>query len=469
MSMRWLRLFVWWLLSRPLEQDCARAWRWLLEHPEPVVLALGILLRVVVYAENRGYFLDEGLLNGNITNVPVFAFSHPLTGYQLAPPGFLIIERTLTATVGSSPYVTRFFPLVSGIAAIILFSRLVHRVLPPRGALVALSLFAFSDDLVHYSSELKPYSLDMAVGLAITLMAFLALGTAPAGGRAVVLAVCVAVAPWLSFPSAFIVAGCGLSLICVCLSSRRYHDAMIWGMFGAIWLASFVASYRAALALLDAPDAMYRFWNFAFLPVWPLPMNLTHLLESAGILLEIFVNPLHLVAPFWPWLGVMLPLLLMLAGGTRLARQSLPAWALLVVPITLALVASATKRYPLHGRLILELVPAFLILIAAGTDSVRDFGFTGARLVYALALLGLLAYPTLAVLYRATFPGIRDFNRHGDIHANLFLRYRESPRVLRQRPRAGGDGAERSPEGGSSSSASWTREMQSGRISEEVR
>ena len=43
--------------------------------------------------------------------------------------------------------------------------------------------------------------------------------------------------------------------------------------------------------------------------------------------------------------------------------------AILVLPIVLAMVASAMKRYPLHGRLILELVPAFFLLIAQGTET----------------------------------------------------------------------------------------------------
>ena len=41
---------------------------------------------------------------------------------------------------------------------------------------MALVLFAVSDDLIYYSSELKPYSVDLAVGLVFNLMAIEALG-----------------------------------------------------------------------------------------------------------------------------------------------------------------------------------------------------------------------------------------------------------------------------------------------------
>jgi hypothetical protein len=443
--MRWLRFVGWWLSSRPIEADLAQAWRLLSDNPERVVLALGIFVRLVVYYENRGYFLDEASLLGNIAGVPIFDFSQPLSSNQLAPHGFLIVERAIVSKLGHGGYATRLFPLVSGITALVLFSWLARRVLPPRPALVALVLFAFSDDLVHYSSELKPYSLDLAIGLAVTLLAIDAVREPPGAGRAAGLAILAAVAPWFSFPSAFIIAGCGLSLILLCLVRRQYKDALIWGIRGALWLASFAASYRASLAILHPPSAMYRFWNFAFLPVWPLPMSLRRISESAGILLEIFVNPLNLVAPVWPWLGVMLPLLLMLAGGARLARQSLPDWALLVVPISLAVVASALKQYPLHGRLILPLVPALVLLVAGGTETIHQLAPGRPRLLYGLCLILLLWYPTSAALSQAAFPAVRMFNRHGDLHNNIFLQYGEPAHGPRERLPFRGDQLERVP------------------------
>ena len=63
--------------------------------------------------------------------------------------------------------------------------------------------------------------------------------------------------------------------------------------------------------------------------------------RAAAILLDIFVNPLNLIGPTWPWAGVVIPLSLLLAGGVSLARRSPRVWGMLVVPIALAMVASA--------------------------------------------------------------------------------------------------------------------------------
>ena len=93
----------------------------------------------------------------------------------------------------------------------------------------------------------------------------------------------------------------------------------------------------------------------------------------------------------------------------------------MILPIVLALAASALKRYPLHGRLILELVPALLILIALGTDTIwqRDPGRI--KIGYTVVLFLLFAYPTYVAVQNSFSVPLREFNRHGDVRKNLFM------------------------------------------------
>jgi hypothetical protein len=410
-----------WFFQRRLDDDAGRIWRYVLDHPETVVLGLGVLLRFVVYLHNRPFWMDEGSLFDNLAGKPVLDFSEGLGGDQLAPIGFLIAQRALIGFLGRSTYAARLLPLVCGITALFLFRHLARRVLSRRPALVALVLFAFSDDLIYYSSELKPYSLDLAIGLALGLGALDCLAKPLSLRRAAVMGLAAIAAPWLSFASAFAVAGCGATLIFSSLSAGRYRDALIWGTIAIGWIASFAVSYHASSLLLSPYTTMYVFWNFAFLPIWPWPISPARLAETAGILLEVFVNPLNLVAPLWPQVGVALPLVLLIAGGLSLARKSLPIWAILVLPIALAIVASAMKRYPFHGRLILELVPTFFLMIAQGTEWLRGIAGGRHKLGYR-ALLGLLlAYPCIGALQEAAAPSIREFNSHGDLHKNIFI------------------------------------------------
>jgi hypothetical protein len=418
--MRWLSMSadssIW---SRRIEIDWEPLRRLIRERPESVVIGIGVFLRVVVYLTNRSMWLDEMSLKNNLVDKPILDFSQQLTGDQLAPFGFLIVQRAMVRLVGSSNFALRLVPLAMGIAALFLFAGLARRILSRQGALVALVLFAFSDDLIYYSSEMKPYSVDLAVGLAISLVAFDALARPVTIRTVEVLAAAAALAPWCSFASAFIVAGCGATLFLDGLVSGRIRASLIWLILGIGWVANLVVSYLASQTLLSPYTSMYRFWDFAFLPIPPLDQ--AHLVKAGRILLEIFVNPLNLVALPWTRVGIIAPLLLLSIGALAIAHRSWRTFLLLVLPLVLAMVASGMKRYPLHGRLILELVPAFFLWVAEGTEWIGRMDPTPPRLLYKAVLVLLLAYPCLSTFSEVTGVRPRHFNSHGDLHRNVFI------------------------------------------------
>jgi hypothetical protein len=390
------------------------------EHPEVVIVGVGVLLRLVAYGLNRGMWLDELMLKANIVDVPTLNFYAPLTNDQLAPFGFLIAQRVLASFVSARNHVLRFLPLTAGIAALCLFWRLAPRILPRRPALIALILFALSDDLIYYSSEMKPYSLDAAIGVAITLVASAALGRAPSARAVVWLAVLAVSAPWFSFASAFVVAGCGTVLILDALLAGRVRTALVWTLIGLAWLASFLVAHQAAQAILSPYTTMYRFWDFAFLRIH-YPPSRSDLLDNAGLLLETFVNPLNFLSRDAPRWLVLPPLIFLALGTASMARRSPRDFVLLTLPIVLALVASTLRRYPFHGRLLLELVPAFFLLIAQGTEWIAPRPPNRTGIAYKVVLMLFLAYPCWSACSNALSKRDRDFNRHGDLHHNVFI------------------------------------------------
>jgi hypothetical protein len=145
------------------------------------------------------------------------------------------------------------------------------------------------------------------------------------------------------------------------------------------------------------------------------------LLKSAGLLLEVFANPLNLLSPAGSQIGVVLPLFLLIAGGVWWARRSAPTLLLLAIPIALAIVASVSRRYPFHGRLMLELVPALFLLIAAGTEWMARRFPARSGIVYKTVLLVLLAFPCWDACSSNLTRRNRDFNPHGDLHPNVFI------------------------------------------------
>ena len=183
--------------------------------------------------------------------------------------------------------------------------------------------------------------------------------------------------------------------------------------------------------MLSQYTTMYIFWNFAFLP-FP-PRNLEDFRVFAGILLDLFVNPLNLVAPVLPAIGVIIPIVLLTLGLFSLGRRDRASLSLIALPLALAVIASALRKYPLHGRLVLELVPSFFLLIAEGTEWIRQKN-PARPWVYRTALILLLAYPLANGLIEGISRTPRSFDIHGDLRPNLFLHEHLTPPTFSRKP-----------------------------------
>ena len=133
------------------------------------VVAVGIVLRVVQYAANRSLWGDEGALALNISIKPLSEILRPLDFLQGAPSGYLVAQEGVTALLGDSESALRLVALVSGIAALVLFAVVARRLLEAPAAGLAVVLFALSEWLIYYSSEVKQYSTDTVVAILLLL------------------------------------------------------------------------------------------------------------------------------------------------------------------------------------------------------------------------------------------------------------------------------------------------------------
>ena len=133
------------------------------------VVAVGIVLRVVRFAANRSLWGDEGALALNVLIKPLSQLLHPLDFLQGAPSGYLIMQKGVTTLLGVDEYSLRLVALVSGIASLVLFALVARRLLEAPAAGLAVFLFAVSERLVYYSSEVKQYSTDTAVATVLLL------------------------------------------------------------------------------------------------------------------------------------------------------------------------------------------------------------------------------------------------------------------------------------------------------------
>ena len=167
-----------------------------------------------------------------------------------------------------------------------LFRAAARRFLLPHAVPIAVGLFALSDWLIYYSSEIKQYSCDLALTLVALL---LAAGPAPgvvgiAGsaraptrrpwgrGGCCALGVFGAIGVWFSYPLALVLAGVGTYLLAVAVIRRDVRGVLGLVAIGLAWVASFAACYVVSHGILSKERFIWDWWDFAFLRLPPRSM-----------------------------------------------------------------------------------------------------------------------------------------------------------------------------------------------------
>jgi hypothetical protein len=366
------------------------------------LVAAGALLRLWQYLGNAAFWLDELALVRNVVDHPLSRLlTRPLDYRQVAPPGFLAIERGLALLFGAGERSLRLFPLLSSLVALYLFWRLAERLLSGLALTFAVALFAFSPELIFYGADAKQYASDSAIALLLTLLAFGYRAGPPTWRRGLLLGAAGAVAVWFSQPAVFMLAGLGGALLLLAAAERREATEPPAPLAPlaptitavALWGLSSAASILVATRVMGPLTRAYvrSFWQPAFLP------PLTHLSEVAEWIantlsaefgregLSYRATPLYVAAT--------------VLGLAVLWRRRRDAALLLAAPIAVTLAAAVARQYPFKGRLIAFLIPCFLIPLAAGVEQIYRAWPPRQRAAGLLSLALFAAFPL------ATFVG----------------------------------------------------------------
>jgi uncharacterized membrane protein len=401
----------------PQAQSTPLKFRWRWEKSTWLAFSLilfGAAVRVAQYTSNRSLWLDEAALALNIVNRSPDQLLLPLDYHQGAPIGFLLMQWLAVKVLGNSEYALRLLPLVSGIATLFLFYVVAKRAVGTTAALIGLALAAASHYLIYYAAEAKQYSTDAALGL-LVIGGGLYLSRQPVRARQALLAgFCGAVVIWFSHPATFVLAAVGVSIGLACIVRREWRGLMWLALAVAIWLLSFSAAYLVSLGSLSADRTLLAYWQFGFAPIVPLNLN-----WYPASFLEMFDDPGGI-----PQTG--LAALAFIVGMIALGRKSQFKLGLLGLPILVAVFVSALQKYPFAQRMILFLVPIWLMLIAAGVaDILMQTRNRTAVIGLALVILllfqpaadaaGILRAPLVRVEIRPAVDYIRAHDQAGDL------------------------------------------------------
>lgn len=352
-----------------------------------VLLLSGALLRLRQYLTGRSLWADEASLALNIVNRNFAGMFQPLDYDQGAPIGFLFIEKLFNSILGKNEFALRLFPFLVGLTSLWLFYLLLKRITSGAGMLTALALFVFNPRLIYYSSEVKQYILDVAVTIALLLIAIPVFNISPRRKDSIWLTLAGLIAPWFSHPALFVLGGIGLALVIVYLRRRDFSSLRSVIGMGILWVLDVGFLYLLILKSLGQNEYLREYWQGAFLPMppWSDPgWFIRSLNENIGLQFGI---------PY----AVLFVFAMMLVGWIVLFLQN-QGYAIAFIGILLiTLIASALELYPVFERMILFLVPIGLILLGKTVEALysrlQKYQFPGVLVISILT--GFLIYGPL--------------------------------------------------------------------------
>lgn len=380
-------------------------------------VALGVVLRVLLYLSNPPLWGDEACLAFNLLDRGYGDLLRPLDYGQVAPPLFLWIERASVGLFGFSEPSLRLFPLSCGVASLFLFHRLATRTLGGVAGVLAVAIFAVSSHPIRHASDVKPYASDL-------LMALVLLGPALAWLRRRdhdtplwMLAGLTPFALLMSYPAAFVAGGIGIGLAWPVWGTGRASARRALASFGAVAAATSLAVF-ALVARAQAGAVrtwMDLYWARAFPPSGTWAFARWLFLETAGSMLSY---------PEGGRQGGSTPTLVLVAvAAVAMIRGRRRAECLVLLsPFALVLAAATGHKYPYGGeaRTMQFVAPGICLLAGLGMATLlgrvpKPESRRGALTAVLILLAGLgivLTGKGLVRPYRSAYDRrVRDFAR----------------------------------------------------------
>lgn len=334
-------------------------------------------MRVWQYLANSSLWVDEAALARNIADRSPGELLQPLDYAQVAPAGFLLVEKAFVSLLGDGELALRLFPLLCGLAALPIFWRLASRVLAGWWGVYALGLFALATPLVYFSSQVKQYSSDVAATVVVLAAAvWLRSGSGadlfPRARRAAIAGAAVA---WLSQPVAFVLAGSGATLAWCAWRERRPAALRASLLVCAAWAASSGLAAALAVRNVSPADRAYLdwYWSNGLMPFPPASFaDALWVWDRLTWLFGAFVTGLRRTngGLGYPWSQVFVGLTMV--GYFAIWRVRRDMALILLMPVVVVILAAAFQLYPLSGRVVTFLIPVLLIPVAAGAGFVID-------------------------------------------------------------------------------------------------
>ena len=302
-------------------------------------IAIGVILRILFFSYNRPFWNDECALALNIKNN--WNFFVPLLYNQAAPQLFMYVSKFLYTIFPAKEIALKIIPLLSSIGSLWLFYLLAKKYLTKKiSIIIAIFTFSICYPLCYFAQEFKQYSSDVLCFIAILLTYFNIDKYATNKNKIIIYGIICAISIWFSFASIFALSSIFLTLL---IFDREKLKKLIFAIIPtAISLILFYFSNK----YLNSSEYLHTYWKEFFIT-----KNLSNLSN-----LMIF-NVKYVFNNILPLLFIISTIIISLIKDNKNKNFYLLSFTLIT-----AMLLSYFGIYPFSTRLILYLIPIFILL-----------------------------------------------------------------------------------------------------------
>lgn len=330
-----------------------------------LVIIIGVVLCVIQFIYNRNIWGDEAYVAYRLVTRN-FAELMNTSGDLVLPMLFLFIQKSLTLLLPNAETALKILPFISYFGALWFLIRLIKIISPKNLILVAaVALFVFNLITIRYATEIKQYMTDVFFAVAMfyfTLKRYKRLNI-----KILVLSLVGVIGIFLTHISVIILATSGVILMRRSYLGISENNKYLFIVF-AVWLSFFAFNYFAFLNNAISYEPAIKHWigKKGFMPV--------DLFSEEAINFFLFhYNQIFNNLFYFGKTGFyILPMLMILGIIHLILKRNFDLLLLAFVPLVIHLLLSALQIYPFAVRLILYMMPGFILVIVSGLELIAE-------------------------------------------------------------------------------------------------
>lgn len=341
-----------------------------------LVFLTALVLRCLHYFGRSSMWLDELASSFNVMERNFYQLATETLDFnQVAPLGFLWLQKLATLLFGQNDHAFRFFPFVFSILSLLLFYLVCKTFLKGVTLVGAFALFGLSMCMLFYGGEAKQYSGDVTAALFLVWSGLemvkgklkrSSLWTISAGGFLMI---------FCSLPAVVIAPTVLLVVFIQLLRKTIKLPVQHFISITTIWALSclLLTGYAKFIISTDVQQAMSDYWSRGFAPLTGLGDFLLWIPQT--IQKELTYSLAWFSAEILPQTGYISWALLLLSipGLIYLFKKNKEATVILLSPLIAALLLAIFRVLPFDGRVSIYATWPIIICGMAGIAALRHW------------------------------------------------------------------------------------------------